>query len=242
MTAIGLVGSAGRMGQAIAAILPQTAATLAGGVDAGGDIVALAATADVLVDFSVPAALAATLAAARAHRRPIVIGTTGLTADHHALIDATARDVAILQTGNTSLGITLLARLVREAAAALGADWDIEIVEAHHRHKADAPSGTALLLAEAAAAGRSAPLADLAITDRAAHQGARTAGSIGLASLRGGSIAGDHLVLFAGAGERIEIGHRAESREIFARGAVTAALWLVSQPPGRYAMADVLGV
>ena len=242
MTAVGILGSAGRMGQAIAAALADQGATLAGGVDAGGDVAALAAMADVLVDFSAPAALEGNLAAARAAGTPIVIGTTGLLAPHHALIDAAAGDIAVLQTGNTSLGVTLLARLVEEAARRLGPAWDIEIAEMHHRHKVDAPSGTAHLLGEAAAAGRGEALADLSVAGRAGLTGARPEGTIGFASLRGGSVAGDHLVVFAGEGERIELGHRAENRTIFARGAVTAALWLVGRPAGRYTMADVLGL
>ncbi|WP_034157132.1 4-hydroxy-tetrahydrodipicolinate reductase [Sphingomonas sp. ERG5] len=242
MTAIGIIGSAGRMGQALAAAIPDLGATLVGGIDAGGDPAVLTREADVLIDFSVPGALEATLAAARASGTPILIGTTGLGLAHHALIDAAAAEIAVLQTGNVSLGVTLLARLVREAAARLGPDWDIEIAEMHHRHKVDAPSGTALLLGEAAAEGRGITLAEAKVTDRAGLTGARSEGTIGFASLRGGSVAGDHLVVFAGEGERIEIGHRAENRAIFARGAITAALWLAGQPAGRYGMAEVLGL
>jgi 4-hydroxy-tetrahydrodipicolinate reductase len=242
VTAIGIFGSAGRMGQAIAAAIPDLGATLAGGSDAAGDPTALAAAADVLVDFSAPSALAANLAAARAAGTPIVIGTTGLSPAHHALIDEAAAEIAVLQTGNTSLGVTLLARLVRDAAARLGPDWDIEILEMHHRHKVDAPSGTALLLGEAAAAGRGIALSDAKVSDRSGLTGARAEETIGFASLRGGSVAGDHLVIFAGEGERIEIGHRAENRTIFARGAITAALWLAGKPAGRHSMAEVLGL
>ncbi|MFA6124402.1 MAG: 4-hydroxy-tetrahydrodipicolinate reductase [Sphingomonas sp.] len=242
MTAIGIIGSAGRMGQALAAAVPDLGATLAGGIDAGGDPVALARDAGVLVDFSTPAALERTLAAARMARTPILIGTTGLAPTHHALIDAAASEIAVLQTGNVSLGVTLLAKLVRDAAARLGPDWDIEIAEMHHRHKVDAPSGTALLLGEAAAAGRGITLAEARVSDRAGLTGARSEGTIGFASLRGGSVAGDHLVIFANEGERIEIGHRAENRAIFARGAITAALWLADKPAGRYSMDQVLGV
>ncbi|MGY4398091.1 4-hydroxy-tetrahydrodipicolinate reductase [Sphingomonas sp. UYAg733] len=239
---IGIIGSAGRMGQALAAAIPDLGATLVGGIDAGGDPAALARDADVLIDFSAPGALAATLAAARASGTPILIGTTGLGPAHHALIDAAAADIAVLQTGNVSLGVTLLAQLVRDAAARLGPDWDIEILEMHHRHKVDAPSGTALLLGEAAAEGRGITLAEAKVADRSGLTGARSEGTIGFASLRGGSVAGDHLVVFAGEGERIEIGHRAENRAIFARGAVTAALWLAGQRAGRYTMAEVLGL
>ena len=242
MTAIGIIGSAGRMGQALSGVVSDLGATLAGGIDAGGDPAALAQAADVLVDFSVPAALEANLAAAVAAGTPILVGTTGLSPTHHALIDSAAARIAVLQTGTVSLGVTLLARLVREAAARLGTDWDIEIVEMHHRHKVDAPSGTALLLGEAAAAGRGIPLAEAKVTDRAGLTGARAEGTIGFASLRGGSVAGDHQVIFAGTGERIEIGHRAEDRAIFARGAITAALWLVGKAPGRYTMDEVLGL
>jgi 4-hydroxy-tetrahydrodipicolinate reductase len=141
------------------------------------------------------------------------------------------------------MGVGLLARLVRDAAARLGAaDWDIEIVEMHHRHKVDAPSGTAQMLGKAAAEGRGTTLAEAGVSDRAGLTGARAEGTIGLASLRGGAVFGDHMVIFAAAGERIELTHRADSREIFARGAVQAALWLAGQAPGRYTMAEVLGV
>ena len=242
VTRIGILGSAGRMGRAIADALAGHGATLAGGIDAGGDPAPLAADADVLVDFTVPGALAANLAAARAAGTPILVGTTGLGLAHHALIDEAAHDIAVLQTGNTSLGITLLARLVREAAERLGAAWDIEIVEMHHRAKVDAPSGTALLLGEAAAAGRGAALAELSVIGRAGLSGDRAEGTIGFASLRGGTVAGDHQVVFAGPGERLELGHRAEDRAIFANGAVTAALWLAGRMPGRYTMAEVLGL
>jgi len=242
MTAIGIYGSLGRMGQAIAAELAGLGARSAGGVDARDDPVPLAERADVLVDFSAASALEAHLAAARRAGTPIVVGTTGLGADHHALIDDAAADIAVLQTGNTSLGVTLLAQLVRDAAARLDADWDIEIAEMHHRHKVDAPSGTALLLGGAAADGRGTTLAEAGAYDRAGVTGARSEGTIGFASLRGGSVIGDHSVVFAGEGERIELVHRADSRAIFARGAIRAALWLVGQPAGRYTMAQVLGL
>ncbi|MBB6505452.1 4-hydroxy-tetrahydrodipicolinate reductase [Sphingomonas endophytica] len=242
MTSIGIYGSNGRMGRAIATIAAGEGVTVAGGGDAGSDPLPIAQAADVLVDFSTPAALEAHLEAAVAARTPIVIGTTGLLAAHHALIERAAESIAVLQTGNTSLGVTLLGVLVREAAARLGADWDIEITEMHHRHKVDAPSGTALLLGEAAAAGRNMRLAEVRVDSRAGLVGARSEGTIGFASLRGGSVVGDHNVVFAGEGERIEIGHRADDRTIFARGAVKAALWLAGRAPGRYAMAEVLGL
>lgn len=241
MTSIGIYGSLGRMGQAIAAVAPEMNARIAGGADAKDDPGAIAAEADVLIDFSAAQALEAHLAAARAAGKPIVVGTTGLSLQHHALIDAAAQEIAVLQTGNTSLGIGLLQRLVREAAQQLGADWDIEIVEMHHRHKADAPSGTALMLGNAAATGMGTTLAEAEVTDRAGTVGPRATGTIGLASLRGGSVVGDHSVVFATNGERIELIHRADDRAIFARGAVRAALWLAGKPAGRYTMDQVLG-
>ncbi|TKD52052.1 4-hydroxy-tetrahydrodipicolinate reductase [Sphingomonas baiyangensis] len=242
MNRIGIYGSLGRMGQAIVAAMPALDAIHAGGADAGDDPVPVARNADVLVDFSAPAALEAHLAAARAASTPIVIGTTGLQHRHHAMIDAAAGDIAILQTGNTSLGIALLSALVRDAARRLGPDWDIEIAEMHHRDKVDAPSGTALMLGEAAAEGRGLSLADCSVEGRAGLVGARARGTIGFASLRGGSVVGDHMVVLAGDGERIELAHRAEDRAIFARGAVQAALWLAGQPAGRYTMDQVLGL
>jgi 4-hydroxy-tetrahydrodipicolinate reductase len=240
MTAIGIYGSQGRMGRAIALAIEAAGAELAGGADAQDAAGPIARAADVLVDFSAPGALEDHLLAARAAGTPIVVGTTGLRDRHQAMLDAAAADIAVLQTGNTSLGVTLLTRLVQEAAAKL--DWDIEIVEMHHRHKVDAPSGTALLLGEAAAAGRGSPLSELKVEGRAGLTGARTEGTIGFASLRGGSVIGDHSVIFAGEGERIELNHLAEDRTTFAHGAVKAALWLAGQPPGRYRMADVLGL
>ena len=240
MARIGIIGSAGRMGQAIAAQIAETAEhELAGAIDLGGDPLALAKASDVLIDFSSPKALAVNLGAATTARVPLVIGTTGLEAEHHKMIDNTATHIPVLQTGNTSLGVNMLAALVQQAAARLGDDWDIEIVEMHHHHKVDAPSGTALLLGEAAAAGRGITLVDHMDVDRN-HR--RERGDIGFASLRGGSVFGDHSVILAGNGERIELGHRAENREIFARGAVRAAGWLIGKQAGRYSMAEVLGM
>ena len=236
MTSIGILGANGRMGQAIAVAAADAGVPVAGGVDRGGDARALAQACDVLVDFSSPDALVVHLEAAEAAGRAILVGTTGLSAGHHAAIERAAGRIAVLQAANTALGVNLLAALVEQAAARLGPDWDVEVLEMHHRHKRDAPSGTALLLGEAAARGQAlGPVS-------ADRSGARAAGTIGFASLRGGSVAGDHLVVLAGEGERIELGHRAESRAIFARGAVRAALWLAGRPAGRYAMADVLGL
>ena len=254
MTRVGVLGAGGRMGRAIiAAVRADPALTLAGAVEAAGHpcvgrvldpglIVgtnpsALAVASDVLVDFTTPAALAANLDAACGGHAAIVVGTTGLEPRHVAALDRAARDVAVLQTANTSVGVTVLARLVGAAARALPG-WDIEILDLHHRDKRDAPSGTALQLGEAAAGARGTTLAAVRAGSREAA--ARTAGSIGFAALRGGSAAGDHMVLLAGDGERLELHHRAESRDIFAAGAVRAAAWLSGRPPGRYTMDDVI--
>lgn len=257
---IGVLGAGGRMGEAvIAAVAVEPRAMLAGAIERAGHAAVgrplgapfpsamticanpgpLAHASDVLIDFTSPAALEATLEAACDNGAAIVIGTTGLEARHHALIDRAARTLPVLQSANTSLGVAVLARLVAQAARAL--DWDIEVAELHHRAKLDAPSGTALALGEAAAAARGQRLADVAKAGRDG-QGARVTGEIGFASLRGGTAAGDHLVLFAGDGERLELGHRAENRMIFARGALKAALWLAARPAGRYDMDDVLGL
>jgi 4-hydroxy-tetrahydrodipicolinate reductase len=242
MAAIGIIGSAGRMGTALVDAIDAAGQTHAGGVDQHGDLAALVAGSDVLVDFSSPHALEANLDACVAGGKPIVVGTTGLEERHHFLIDDAARDIAVLQTGNTSLGVTMLAALVKQAASQLGEDWDIEIVEMHHRHKIDAPSGTALLLGEAAAKGRGIDLKTNSERGRDGITGARATGAIGFASLRGGSVAGDHTVIFASDNERIELIHRAENRAIFAKGAVKAALWLAAQKSGRYCMEEVLGL
>jgi 4-hydroxy-tetrahydrodipicolinate reductase len=242
MTRIGIIGSAGRMGQALATAIAEAGATVSGGIDKGGDVQELAEASDIIVDFSSPHALEDNLAAAVAANIPIVIGTTGLEERHSWLIDTAADTIAVLQTGNTSLGVTLLAHLVHEAALRLGEDWDIEIAEMHHRHKVDAPSGTALLLGEAAAKARGIDLARDSERGRDGVTGARARGAIGFASLRGGSVAGDHTVFLAGDDERIELTHRAESRMVFARGAVKAGLWLHDKPAGRYTMPQVLGL
>jgi 4-hydroxy-tetrahydrodipicolinate reductase len=194
---------------------------------------------DVLVDFSAPEALQASLDRALSAGIPILIGTTGLdqTADH-AIVSA-AEQVAVLRAANTSLGVALLADLVERAAAVLGPEWDIEVAEIHHRHKADAPSGTALALGEAAARGRRSDPQTERGRDGAGLE--RKQGAIGFASLRGGTAAGDHDVLFLGPNERLILSHRAESRMIFARGALAAARFLVDKPAGLYSMRDVIG-
>ena len=242
MALIGIVGNEGAMGQALAEVIAESGHTVAGGIDRGGDVAGLADRSSALVDFSAPAALEANLHAAIGAGIPIVIGTTGLEDRHHTAIDDAARAVPVLQTGNTSLGVTLLAHLVREAASRLGPDWDIEIVEMHHRRKVDAPSGTALLLGEAAAKGRGITLADHSERGRDGHTGARREGAIGFAALRGGTVAGEHSVVLAGEEERITLSHSAENRSIFARGAVRAAEWLIGRAPGRYTMEEVLGI
>jgi 4-hydroxy-tetrahydrodipicolinate reductase len=239
---IGIIGSAGRMGAALSAAIAAAGEELAGGIDKDGDLAALAAASDVLVDFSAPAALEGNLEAATAALVPIVVGTTGLEERHHWLCDHAAETIPVLQTGNTSLGVTLLAHLVREAASRLGEDWDIEIAETHHRMKVDAPSGTALLLGEAAAKGRGIELASHSARGRDGITGARRSGDIGFASLRGGSVAGDHSVLFLGTSERLSLSHLAEDRSIFAKGAVRAAQWLIGKGAGRYTMPEVLGL
>lgn len=243
MTSIGIIGSQGRMGHALVnAIGEQEELSHAGGVDQDDDFAALLAESDVLVDFSIPDGLSNRLDLCAEAGKPMLVGTTGLEPAHHLSIDAAAKTVPVLQTGNTSLGVNMLAALVKEAASRLGDDWDIEIVEMHHRYKVDAPSGTAILLGEAAAQGRGVSLDDHSERGRDGQTGAREKGAIGFASLRGGSVAGDHQVILATDEERIELGHRAENRMIFARGAVKAALWLTQQQPGRYDMIDMLGL
>ena len=242
MARIGIIGSEGAMGAALISVVERSEHELSGGIDRGGDPAGLADRSDVLVDFSAPQALEANLHAAIGAGIPLVIGTTGLEARHHQAIDNAARAVPVLQTGNTSLGVTLLAHLVREAAERLGPDWDIEILEMHHRRKVDAPSGTALLLGEAAAEGRGITLAENSERGRDGQTGARAEGAIGFASLRGGTVAGEHSVILAGEEERITLSHSAENRSIFARGAIRAAGWLIGREPGRYRMDDVLGL
>jgi 4-hydroxy-tetrahydrodipicolinate reductase len=196
---------------------------------------------DVLVDFSTPDALPTSLERAVSAGLPMLIGTTGLQPEHHSAIADAAASIAVIQAPNTSLGINLLRDLVEQATARLGPDWDIEIVEMHHRHKVDAPSGTALMLGQSAAKGRRSTIQELSRFDRIGfdpHE--REPGTIGYASLRGGSVAGEHFVILATDGERIELGHRAESRMIFARGALAAVRFLAGKPAGLYSMRDVI--
>ncbi|HET9863959.1 MAG TPA: 4-hydroxy-tetrahydrodipicolinate reductase [Steroidobacteraceae bacterium] len=266
MTRTALIGASGRMGTAIvracaapdaplqivAAVassgsksLGRDVGELAGiaptGVRVAGELPADLANAQVAIDFSRPELSLRALHVARAARVPIVIGTTGHGAEFEARVAGAARDIAVLVAPNTSLGVAVAQELVRIAAAALPAEFDIEIVEAHHKHKLDAPSGTALALADGAARARGLdPRADTS-TGRAGHA-KRREGEIGIASVRGGDIVGSHTVLFAGSGERLTVGHEATDRSIFALGAVRAGQWLASQKPGRYSMAHVLGL
>ena len=225
---IALFAPKGRMGQAIAAAAADDPA-----IEIDND------HGDVLVDFSAPAALQASLDRAVSSGIPILIGTTGLDDLVDQRIAAAAKEIAVLQAANTSLGVALLSDLVERAARVLGPQWDIEIVEAHHRHKADAPSGTALALGEAAAHGRASPMRAERGRDGTGLK--RSEGAIGFASVRGGSVAGDHDVMFLGPDERLILSHRAENRMIFARGALAAARFLHGKPPGLYTMRDVLG-
>ncbi len=226
--------------------LGQDAGLLAG-VDATGILVAsdplpAFAAADVVFDFTSPEATLAYSELAAQARLVHVVGTTGLQEEHENRLKAAARHCRIVRSGNMSLGVNLLAGLLKRAAAVLGPEYDIEIIEMHHRHKVDAPSGTALLLGQAAAQGRGIELAGQSIRGRDGHTGPRPEGAIGFVALRGGSVVGDHTVVLAGDGERIELTHRAESRDIFARGALRAALWAFDKKPGLYDMADVLGL
>jgi 4-hydroxy-tetrahydrodipicolinate reductase len=225
---ISLFAPNGRMGKAIAAAAADESGFL---IDQDHG--------DVLVDFSSPAALQQSLDRAVSAAVPIVIGTTGLDEFADERIAAAAKDVAVLRAANTSLGVALLADLVERAARVLGPDWDIEISETHHRMKADAPSGTALTLGEAAARGRGTPLNAERGRDGVSLK--RGEGSIGFAVLRGGTVAGDHDVMFLGPDERLILSHRAENRMIFARGALAAARFLVGKPAGLYSMRDVIG-
>jgi len=264
--AIGVVGAAGRMG---ITLLREIAATpgcrLAGGTERAGspmlgrdlaevaalpeptgvlltdDPLPLFAAADAIIDFTAPAALAAHATLAAQGKTVLVVGTTGLEEKQFAALREAARHVAIVQGYNMSLGVNLVAGLVRQVAGLLDPSWDIEIVEMHHRMKVDAPSGTAVLFGEAAAAGRGVAFGDVADRGRDGMCGPRQKGDIGFASLRGGNVVGEHTVIFAADNERIEIAHKAADRGIFARGAVRAALWAKGRAPGLYSMDDVLG-
>lgn len=259
-----VAGAGGRMGRTLVRSVVETSGlTLAGateepssrfiGHDAGelcgsgkvgvvisADMASALANADGVIDFTLPAVTRSI--AAKAAERGIVhiIGTTGFTPDDEAAIKAAAQKAVIVKSGNMSLGVNLLAALVRRVAKTLDTEFDIEVLEMHHRNKIDAPSGTALLLGRAAAEGRGIDLATHNVMARQGHTGARKPGDIGFATLRGGSVIGDHSVIFAGPAERIELSHRAEDRAIYARGAMKAALWARGKAPGLYSMVDVL--
>jgi 4-hydroxy-tetrahydrodipicolinate reductase len=261
-----VVGAAGRMGRTLIREITENPYTvLAGAVEQEGsehigedagelagagrldvkiasDPLPVFAHADGVLDFTRPAA-SVTFAGYAAQARIVhVIGTTGCGPQDDAAIAAAARHATIVKSGNMSLGVNLLSVLVEQAAKALDEDFDIEILEMHHRHKVDAPSGTALLLGEAAAKGRDVDLGDHSVRTRDGHTGARAEGTIGFATLRGGSVVGEHSVILAGAGERIVLSHQAQDRAIFARGAIKAALWAREKKPGLYSMLDVLGL
>jgi 4-hydroxy-tetrahydrodipicolinate reductase len=212
------------------------------GVTVTDDPLEAFAKAQAVVDFTSPSATVEFAALAAQARACHVIGTTGLEQAHLAKIEAASRHAVIVRAGNMSLGVNLLVRLTQKVAAALDADWDIEIVEAHHRAKVDAPSGTALMLGAAAAAGRGVALEDAKVSGRDGITGARERGTIGFSAIRGGDIVGEHDVIFAGEGERIVLRHLATDRAIFARGALRAAVWGQGQKPGQYDMMDVLGI
>jgi 4-hydroxy-tetrahydrodipicolinate reductase len=263
---IGIAGCGGRMGRMLIAEVQATAGCRVGGgieaagsavighdlgelaglsslgIKVGGDVAALFKAIDVVIDFTVPAATVAHAAEAARQNKPMVIGTTGLDARQNESLAVAAKAAAILAAPNMSLGVNLLLGLARQVAERLGEDYDIEILEMHHRHKVDAPSGTALALGRAAAAGRGIDFEKKSLRVRDGITGARPRGDIGFATLRGGDVVGEHHVIFAAEGERVELIHRAGSRQVFARGAVRAAAWLVGKPAGLYGMKDVLGL
>ncbi|HUN27556.1 MAG TPA: 4-hydroxy-tetrahydrodipicolinate reductase [Steroidobacteraceae bacterium] len=258
-----VIGIAGRMGQALVRVAGERSdlAISAGlaragspyvGVDAGTiagvgplglivreDLTNALAECDAVLDFSEPTATAANLAACCAAGKPLLIGTSGLTADVRHELERVARHIPLLIAPNTSLAVTLLLELAREAARVLPLAFDAEIIESHHRGKKDAPSGTALALGQAIAEGRGLELEQVGVRGRAGS-GPRREGEIGFAALRGGDVVGEHSVVFAGIGEQLILAHRATDRAIFARGALDAIVWLARQPPGRYAMRDLL--
>jgi len=263
---IGIVGCAGRMGRMLVAeviltdgaeliggtespgsdFIGQDVAGLAGmdepGLEVGDDAQALIAASDVIIDFTAPAATVAHAAMAAKTKTGLVVGTTGLDSDDMAALSQAAESSVVVQAGNMSVGVNLLVGLTEQVSNILGDDYDIEIAEMHHKHKVDAPSGTALMLGDAAAKGRGVNLDDVSDRGRDGHTGARKAGDIGFVSLRGGDVVGDHSIIFSGPGERIELTHKAGDRKLFAGGAVRAALWTKGRAAGLYTMRDVLGL
>jgi 4-hydroxy-tetrahydrodipicolinate reductase len=264
-TRIAVLGCAGRMGRMLVADVVATAGcalaggTVRAGAAKGGDVGEIAgigrigmvasdsaeralAECDIAIDFTTAAATAEHAALAARLVKPMVIGTTGLHGPEEEAVRKAATRIPIVWAANTSLGINLLLGLVEQVAQRLGTDWDIEIMEMHHRGKIDAPSGTALALGRVAAEARGADFPAVAQRGRDGITGARQPGAIGFAALRGGDNIGEHHVIFAGAGEQLELSHRATNRGIYAKGAVHAALWLVGKPPGLYGMKEVLGL
>lgn len=263
---IGVIGAAGRMGRMLAREVSaapgcvlaaacekpghesvgRDAGEVAGlaplGVAITDQPAAMFARVDAAIDFTVPQATAAHAGLAAQSKVIHVIGTTGLDAEQERALHKAAELTPVVWAPNMSLGVNLLIALTRQVAAILGDDYDIEILEMHHRHKVDAPSGTALVLGRAAAAGRGVNLDEVAVKNREGEIGARADGGIGFATLRGGDVVGDHTVIFAGEGERVELSHKAGDRRIFAKGAVKAALWARDKPPGLYGMKDLLGL
>ena len=264
---LAIMGAAGRMGQELIRTVQASngAAVVAGAIERAGstalgkdagelagvgalgvmitdDPLDIVAKVDGILDFTVPAVSVEVAGLAANARIVHVIGTTGCTPEHDAAIKAAARHATIIKAGNMSLGVNLLVALTRKVAAALDTDFDIEVLEMHHKHKVDAPSGTALMLGEAAAEGRGVSLTETSVRSRDGHTGARKRGDIGFATLRGGNVVGEHSVIFAADGERIVLSHLATDRGIFARGAVKAALWGRGKGPGLFTMADVLGI
>jgi len=263
---IGVMGVGGRMGRELARVVHASdGCRIAGGIEPEGsenigqdigqligegslgipvtsDALELVANVDAILDFTSPAASVEFAGLAANARIVHVIGTTGFSEADEAAIAAAGRHATILKAGNMSLGVNLLVELTRKVAAALDADFDIEVIEMHHKHKVDAPSGTALMLGQAAAEGRSEDLQERSVRVRDGVTGPRKRGDIGFATLRGGSVVGDHTVIFAGEGERLELTHKAGDRGLFARGAVKAALWGRGKGPGVFSMADVLGL
>ena len=236
---IAILGAAGRMGRMLCALAEGTDLEVVSKVDiADGYDRTWAAGTEGVIDFSYHAAVPEAVEKAAAEGIAYVIGTTGLTPEEQARVDAAAKRIPIVQSGNYSLGVNLLLELVRKAAEVLGPEYDIEVTEMHHRHKKDAPSGTALMLAKSAAAGRG--VAPEFVYGREGDVGERPVGEIAIHALRGGSVIGDHTVMFAGDVERVELTHKAQGREAFAAGALKALAWAKGKPAGKYTMRDVL--
>ena len=240
---IAIVGAAGRMGKMLVALAdanPELEVVAKVDVAEGYDK-AWPADAEAVIDFSFHSAVPAFVAKAAEEGVAYVLGTTGLSPEEQQAVNAAAKRIPVVQSGNYSLGVNLLLNLVQTAAKVLGPEYDVEVVEMHHRHKKDAPSGTALMLAKSAAAGRGVDFDAVAVYGRKGIVGERPRGEIAIHALRGGSVVGDHTVMFAGDVERVELTHRAQSREAFAAGALKAVVWAAGKNPGAYNMRNVLG-